>query len=288
MPAPPATSAARHVVVTGAGSGIGNAVARELVRRGHVVFGAAISDAEAQTLSRDLGERLTPFVVDVRDERSVQAAAAQVAGQLGDRPLHALLNIAGVISNGPLADLPADEFSGVLAVNLVGMHAMTRALLPQLRPGGRVINMSSASGSRTMPFTGAYSASKFGVEALSAAMRMEFAALGVDVVVVAPGLINTPMAGKIQADLAREPSLPEYREPLRRFLAAARESAEHGIPIERVVATIAGAVEAPRPRRRYDLHHSVLRDVVLMRLLPTGRREAIVRRRLALDPPGTT
>lgn len=277
------------VVLTGAGSGIGRATAERLLARGHTVLGGAISEEEAATLSAELGSGFSPFVVDVRDGASVQAAAGRIEELLAGRPLRALGNIAGVITNGPLVDLEPEVFTNVLAVNLVGMHAMTRALMPLLRAGDapRVVNMSSASGSRTLPFTGAYSASKFGVEALSSAMRMEFAPLGVRVVVVAPGLINTPMAGKIRHDLAEPPSLDVYREPLRRFLAGTEKSVANGVPLDRVVETITTAIEEPVPKPRYELHQSVLRDRVLLRVLPAGPREAIARRMLALGdgPP---
>lgn len=274
--------------LTGAGSGIGRAVAISLLAKGYEVFGSAISATEAAELRDALTGDIRPVEVDVRDEASVQAAAEQVADQLGDRPLRAVLNIAGIITNGPLVDLSAETFSQVLAVNLVGMHSVTRAFLPLLRdhPHARVINMSSASGSRTMPFTGAYSASKFGVEALSSAMRMEFAPLGVDVVVVAPGLINTPMAAQIKQDLGKPPSLPVYRDALRRFLERTETSIENGIPMQRVVDAIVEAVQELTPAKRYELHNNFLRDVVLMRILPTAHREAIVRKTLGLVAGG--
>jgi len=274
--------------LTGAGSGIGRAVAISLLVKGYEVFGSAISATEAAELRDALTGDIRPVEVDVRDEASVQAAAEQVADQLGDRPLRAVLNIAGIITNGPLVDLSAETFSQVLAVNLVGMHSVTRAFLPLLRdhPHARVINMSSASGSRTMPFTGAYSASKFGVEALSSAMRMEFAPLGVDVVVVAPGLINTPMAAQIKQDLEKSPSLPVYRDALRRFLERTETSIENGIPMQRVVDAIVEAVQELTPAMRYELHNNFLRDVVLMRILPTAHREAIVRKTLGLVAGG--
>ncbi len=269
-------------MVTGAGSGIGRAVASRLLERGYTVFGGAIDEAEAASLEAAPPGRLVPVVIDVRDEDSVQAAAERVRGELNGRPLHGLLNIAGVTSNGPLVDLSAETFAQVLAVNVVGMHATTRAFLPLQRAGGKVINMSSASGSRTLPFTGAYSASKFAVEALSSAMRMEFAPLGIDVVVVAPGLINTLMAGRIQEELAKPPSLTIYREPLRRFRERTEASVEKGIPIERVVEAIVGALEASDPSIRYELHNNFARDVLLMRVLPTRLREALVRKSLRL------
>lgn len=278
-----------NVVLTGAGSGIGKATAARLIGQGYRVFGGAISAAEAQILQAEFGPNFTPLLIDVRNEQSLTEAAARVARLIGNRRLTALLNIAGVIVNGPLLDLSAAQFGDVLAVNLVGMHSVTRAFLGLLgsdpqRSGaaGRIINMSSASGTRTMPFTGAYSASKFGVEALSAAMRMEFAPMGIDVVVIAPGLINTPMAGKIESDLRKPPSLPVYQEPLRRFLERTLAATAKGVPLERVVQLIVDAVDRPRPKPRYEIHNSFLRDAILMRALPVRQRDAIVTRLLAL------
>lgn len=275
----------RNIMLTGAGSGIGRATAVRLLEREYRVFGGAIDDEEANKLQSELGRHFTAVVVDVRREESVQKAASQVAGQLGDQPLSALLNFAGVIVNGPLVDLSANELSNVLAVNLVGTHSMTRAFLPLLSGGGRrgrVINMSSASGRRTMPFAGGYSASKFGVEALSTAMRMELRPLGVDVVVFAPGLIHTPMADKILTDLSKTPSLAVYEEPLRRFAHKTRESVKKGLPLDRVVEGIITMIETPSPKSSYEIHHSYLRDVLLMRAIPVKLREAIITRTLGL------
>lgn len=274
---------AESVFVSGAGSGIGRAVALLLVSEGYHVFGAAINDAEAASLSEAFApDTLTPIVLDVRSEKSVASAAKKVEKLLGDRNLKAVCNIAGVIVNGPLVDLSGDTFANVLAVNLVGAHNVTRALLPLMRPGGRVVNMSSASGVRTLPFTGAYSASKFGLEALTAAMRMEFAPLGIKATAVAPGLINTPMAAKIQEEARREPSLSVYVEPLKRFLAKSVKGAETGLPIGKVAQTVVNAITAEKVAPRYDIHQSFLQDAVLMRLMPIGLREAIVRRVLGL------
>jgi NAD(P)-dependent dehydrogenase (short-subunit alcohol dehydrogenase family) len=272
------------VLLTGAGSGIGHATAERLLRDGHRVFAGAVDAAEGERVAA-LGGRVVPLVFDVRDEASVRDAATEVAAALGPGRLRAVLNVAGVTVNGPLADLPADRFARLLAVNLVGVHAVTRAFLPLLaQPGGRVVNVSSSSGRRTLPFAGAYSASKFGVEALSTALRMELAPLGVHVTVVAPANIDTPMAARIKEELSRPPSLAVHREPLRRFLAGTERTFADGVPVAEVADTLATAVDAPRPRRRYELHNAYLRDVVLMRALPVGLREALVRRTLGLVP----
>ncbi len=282
----------RAVLITGAASGIGKATATQLLADGYRVFGGVLLAEEAHGLQTELGPGFTPVQMDVRDEHSLAEAATLVAKALGNQRLNALLNCAGIISNGPLADLSASTFSDVLAVNLVGLHATTRAFLPLLgsdpqRAGapGRILNISSASGRRTMPFTGAYSASKFGVEALSTAMRMEFRPLGIGVVVIAPGLVHTPMANHIQRDLQKPPSLPLYQEPLRRFLELSQEATRKGIPIDRVVQTITTALRHPRPKPRYELHNNFFRDAILMRALPVRLRDAIVARTLAMQVP---
>lgn len=277
---------ARNIMLTGTGSGIGRALAERLVGAGHTVVGGVISSEEGDAIAHALGPRFHPVVIDVRSESSAQQAALQVSALLNQEPLSGLANIAGVITNGPLMDLDAQTFQNVLAVNVVGVHNVTRAFLPLLRQAGRatVVNMSSASGSRTMPFTGAYSASKFAVEALSTAMRLEFAPVGIAVSVVAPGMIHTPMAEQIHSDLRKPSSDPVYAVPLQHFLGGAVKASRHSIPMERVVSVFEAALTSGRPAIRYALHNNFLQDVVLLRMLPIRVRDAIIRRVLGLNP----
>ena len=124
-----AAQAPRTVLVTGAASGIGKAAATRLLAEGYTVFGGVLLADEVQQLQATMGPNFTAVQMDVRDENSLTVAAAQVAGALGTRRLGALLNCAGIITNGPLVDLSARTFADVLAVNVVGMHAATRAFL---------------------------------------------------------------------------------------------------------------------------------------------------------------
>ena len=271
-------------MVMGAGSGVGRAVTERLLGRGYTVFGSAIDSDEAAALTATLRGDFVPVLVDVRDEDSVAQAAYSVAARLDGRPLQALLNIAGVVTNGPLLDLPARTFQDVLAVNVVGMHAMTRAFAPMLREHGqpRIINMSSASGQRVVPFTGVRRQQVRGGGALQRD-AYGLAPLGITVVVIAPGLMQTPMAAKIRQGLARPPSLPVYREPLRRFLEGTEQALAHGIPVSNVVDAIVSSIEERDPPLRKALYHRRGRDVLLARVLPARRREAKVRRSLGLD-----
>jgi NAD(P)-dependent dehydrogenase (short-subunit alcohol dehydrogenase family) len=279
----------RTAVVTGAGSGVGRAVVERLLAEGYTVFGSAIHREEAAELSQAMRGDFAPVIVDLRDEETVGRAAQEVRVRLGGRPLKALLNIAGVVTNGPLLDLPARTFNDVLAVNVVGVHSMTRAFVPLLseheRP--RIINMSSSSGRRAMPFTGAYAASKFALEGLSSAMRMELAPLGIDVVVIAPGLMQTPMAARIREGLAEPPSLPVYREPLQRFLAGTERALANGVPVPQVVDAIVASVEEAHPPLRKALTQGRRRNAVRMQLQSVRKREAAVRRSLGLEARDT-
>lgn len=271
-----------NILITGAGSGIGQAVTERLAAKGYRVFAGAINDDEAKTVAEIDGD-VTPLVFDITDSAAVEGAVATIRDALGpDDGLDVVFNIAGMTTNGPLADLTTETFSHVLAVNLVGTHTVTRAALSLLHRGSRVINMSSSSGTRTMPFTGAYSASKFGLEALTNAMRMEFAPLGIDVIVIAPANINTPMAAKIKELLAQPPSLSVYTEPMRRFLDETTKTFANGVPLADVADTIVTAAETDKPKRRYELHNNYFRDAILMRRLPVGVREFAVRSKLKL------
>lgn len=280
-----------HVFITGAGTGIGHAAAEGLLERGFRIVGTAVNDAEAARLRSEWSRfdgRFSIQVLDVRDEAAVEAAAAEVAQLLGDERPQAVINVAGVIVNGPLLDLDAASFSNVLAVNVVGMHNVTRALLPHIARGGRIVNVSSQSGRRVAPFTGAYGASKHAVEALSTAMRMEFAPLGIRVSVIAPGQVRTPMAEAILEHLSRQPTSDLYAEPMRRFTKVTREMFDAGLPIERVAQALIHAATDAKPELRYDLPANVVRDKFLMRMIPVRPREAIVRRALALQDKGQT
>ena len=161
----------KQVVITGVSTGIGYACVKLLLSREFRVDGSVRNQSDAGRLQRDFGERFVPLLFDVTDEETVQAEAAKVSEHLGTNMLDGLVNNAGIEVAGPLAHLPTDQFQHQLEVNLVGPFIVTKAFLPLLgadpaRKGipGRIVNISSAGGKIAGPFTGAYSASKFGLE----------------------------------------------------------------------------------------------------------------------------
>ena len=207
----------KHVLITGVSSGIGYATAAALLKQGFLVFGSVRQAEDAERLSGEFGRHFTPLLFDVTREEQIHAAAAQVARDVGDEGLWGLVNNAGISLPGPLSEIPASMLRKHLEINVMGVFHVTRAFLPSLgappsgrqRPG-RIINMSSTSGRVAFPFMGAYAASKHALEALSDSWRRELMLYGVDVIVIQPGSIQTPIWDKASA-VYREMPASDYR-----------------------------------------------------------------------------
>ncbi|WP_241518147.1 MULTISPECIES: SDR family NAD(P)-dependent oxidoreductase [Cyanobium] len=193
MPAP-------TVLVTGASSGIGAATARLLLERGWRVFAAA-RRLEAMEPLAALGAEV--MALDLSDEHSRRELAEQLTAKVG--ALDALVNNAGFGEVGPLETLPLDRARAIFEVNVFGLMGLTQQLLPAMRERGRgrIVNISSIAGRWVSPGSGWYGASKFALEALSDALRLELKAFGVSVVVVEPGVIATDFAN-VAAPRSRE------------------------------------------------------------------------------------
>ena len=178
------------VLVTGASTGIGEATVLHLRELGFDPIAAVRKDEDAERLE---GRGLRTTRIDVTD--ADQIAAARDA--LGDEPLAGLVNNAGIAVAAPLEFLPIDRLRQQLEINLIGQAAVTQAFLPALRRArGRIINVSSIGGRVGLPLVGAYNASKFGLEGLSDSLRRELRPLGVDVILIEPGGVKTPIWNK--------------------------------------------------------------------------------------------
>src|SRR5262245_29141737 len=181
------------VIVTGASTGIGEATALHLRELGYDVRAGVRKDEDFERLG---GLGLTPLHLDVIDAGSIAAARSEV----GDGPLAGLVNNAGVAVAGPLEFIPIDRLREQLEVNLIGQIAVTQAFLSGLRAGrGRIVNVSSIGGRVALPFLGPYAASKFGLEGVSDSLRRELRPQGVEVILVEPGGVKTPIWKKSTA-----------------------------------------------------------------------------------------
>jgi NAD(P)-dependent dehydrogenase (short-subunit alcohol dehydrogenase family) len=279
----------RLAVVTGASSGIGQATARALAERGHHVLAGVRRSADTAELA---GDNIEPVILDITDSDAIAALADRIDQDQAHRPLAALVNNAGIAVNAPVETLPMAEWRRQFEVNFFGQIAVTQALLPALLAArGRIVNVSSIGGLVAGPTFGAYSASKFALEAASDALRREVGRLGVRVIVIEPGTVATPIWGKGLAT-AEEIVGATPAERLARYtdlIDAARQRAEtlerDGIDPADAARVIADALTARRPRTRY----LVGRDAKLMGriagLLPDRAVDWLIARNLGLRAP---
>jgi NAD(P)-dependent dehydrogenase (short-subunit alcohol dehydrogenase family) len=277
------------VVITGASTGIGRACALELDRRGFRVFAGVRSDAAAGQLRAEASSRLTPVSIDVTIGDMIAAAAKTVADAVGDAGLAGLVNNAGVAVSGPLELTSIDELRRQLEVNVIGQVAVTQAFLPLLRKAkGRIVNMSSINGGLAPPYMSPYSASKFALEAITDALRLELRRFGIRVSAVEPGAITTPIWEKAvtAADHLADNVDPAAMALYDADLTAMRKLVDHLVrsasPVERVVKAVVHALTARRPKAHYYLGWSVQSCFTSLRILPDCLRDWIVRKTIGL------
>jgi NAD(P)-dependent dehydrogenase (short-subunit alcohol dehydrogenase family) len=265
------------VLVTGTSSGIGEATARRLARAGWRVLAGVRAAADADRLR---GERIEPVTIDVTEPTTIAA----VAERLGDEPLDGLVNNAGTALAMPLEFLPLEQLRGQLEVNLVGHVAVTQALLPNLRAArGRIVNVGSIAGRSALPFLGAYAASKHALEAVTDVWRVELRPFGIEVTVIEPGTIATPIwrkGGERYQELATD--LPQeldelYGERMAAFRAAAAAAGRRAEPADDVAAVIERALTEDRPKARYVVGRDARRRAMVERL-PARLRDRVYER----------
>lgn len=280
---------ASAVVVTGASSGIGKAIALELAQRGFVVFAGvrAAEDEEALRSETVLGPgQLRPVRLDVTDQeqlalvtQTVENEAAQLAGVVSN---------AGIAVAAPLEFVPLEDLRQQLEVNVVGAVATIQSFMPLIRRSqGRIVMVGAISGLVSSRLLGAYAASKFALEAVSDALRRELSQWGIPVSLVEPGRIATPIWSKSLADanerIARMPpeAVGYYQDLMDEVLDGAREVEVKGTPPSAVARAVYRALTERRPRTRYfvgaDAHlvnvlRRVLSDPMLDRLIKATRR----------------
>ena len=240
------------VLVTGASSGIGEATALHLDELSFTVFAGVRRDEDGKALAARASDRLTPIRLDVTDPDSIAAAARVVEDATSGR-LFALVNNAGLSVSGPLELLPVAQIEALMQVNIIGLMAVTKALLPLLRRSrGRIVNISSGHGLLAVPDKSAYAASKFAVQAISDALRVELMPFGVAVSCLAVGKVETAVLGKILAEreaMVRDadPEVAELYRPLWEFFD--REVKDlPGIPPVEVARIVAETLTAAKPR----------------------------------------
>ncbi|BDA49900.1 Uncharacterized oxidoreductase YbbO [Coccomyxa sp. Obi] len=269
------TTAKRCVVVTGASSGIGLGTVRVLVQAGYHVCGSVRRAADGERLCAEFCDDFTPLLFDVTDSAAVKKAADQVRELLGGHTLFGLVNNAGVAFHGPLMYQPISEFVRNIEINLTGTLIVTQAFLPLLGadrmltgPPGRIIMVSSIAGKFAAPFIGAYAASKHGLEGMSASLRRELMLFGIDVIIVGPGAVVTPIWDKAEShDVSAYEGTPYY-DALSKFGKLMVDDGRSGHTPEHIGRGIQKALAVARPAARYAIVANRLAKWTLPLLLP--------------------
>ena len=281
--------ASKHVVVTGVSSGIGEAIVKTLCAQGMKVFGSVRKLADAASLLATLGDQFVPLVFDVTDAAAVQTARDHVAARIGKQTLLGLVNNAGFAEAGPLLEQPVADFRRHIEANLIGPLVVTQAFAGMLgaeggRDGapGRILNMSSVAGRIGLPFLGAYVASKHGLEGMSETLRRELLVYGIDVILIGPGNVNTPIWDKAEkADLSKYQH-SVYHPHLVRFRELVIRGGRLGHTSEHISRVVLQALTTSTPAARYAVVQGPLQNWALPTLLPKRMVDGIFAKVLGL------
>jgi NAD(P)-dependent dehydrogenase (short-subunit alcohol dehydrogenase family) len=279
----------KSVLITGVSSGIGLDTTRELIEHDYHVFGSVRTKSDARKLSDKFGEKFTPLIFDVCEVTAIVSAAMQVKEKLGNQLLSGLINNAGIVVAGPLMHIPHDELQKQFDVNVYGVMNVIREFLPLLgainnnnQTPGRIINISSVSGSITYPFIGPYAASKHALESLSEALRRELMLYGIDVILIIPGNTDTLVWDKAK-------STPEYKgTDYESIILNLREGLLGGkiddaLPVEKVSRLIHYALRVRKPKNRYIILKHKFMGWYLPKFLPDRWLDKMIANRLGIN-----
>jgi short-subunit dehydrogenase len=223
----------QSILITGASSGIGKACALHLDQSGFKVYAGVRKASDGEALREEASENLQPVILDVTKTDTIQAVLELISRD-SDYPFFGLVNNAGIGISGVLEATPETELRKLLEVNVVGLHAVTRACLPLLRKQtGRIINIGSSAGFIAGPGASSYAASKFAVRAISDSLRLELQPFGMSVSLVAPGAIKSDIWDKAKAykDELRKSLAPELLEAYKLFITAGDKLVDQIKPI---------------------------------------------------------
>ncbi|MEZ5056856.1 MAG: SDR family NAD(P)-dependent oxidoreductase [Saprospiraceae bacterium] len=245
------------VLITGVSTGIGLDASKAFLKEGFHVFGTVRKLEDAQPLQILGKEAFTPLLLDVRFQDQIDAAYKIVKDKVGSHGLSLLINNAGLAVNGPLMHLEIEQIDFQMDVNLLGPIRMVQTFgnllgvgFDSKYPKGRIFNVSSISGCISRPFLGPYSASKFALEAISDAMRVEFSVYNVPVVVIQPGPVKTPIWTKAREDQGRFQDT-DYAPIFNRMGKAVDTISKGAIEVGQVTKVILKAFYAKKPKTRY-------------------------------------
>ncbi|MEI4234491.1 SDR family NAD(P)-dependent oxidoreductase [Roseovarius sp. D22-M7] len=271
----------RIILITGCSSGIGLDAARTLRARGWRVFASCRKEIDCERLR---GEGFDAPRIDYEDEGSIASGLAEVL-EATDWRLDVLFNNGAYAIPGPVEDMPADAMRAIFQANLIGWHELTRRVIPVMRAqgSGRIVQCSSVLGLVAMKWRGAYVATKFALEGLSDAMRLELAGTGIDVSIIDPGPIDTAFRKNAilqfekWIDWENSARVEEYRDSLLDTLYKGSSRGPQW-PASAVTKALVHAAEARRPKLRYHVTTPTRVMAILRRILPARALDWVLKK----------
>jgi short-subunit dehydrogenase len=262
----------KYVLVTGTSSGIGYGAAKELIGRGYYVFGSVRRKEDGERVRSELSEKFIPLVFDVTDQAAIDHSVEEVRTYLGNSGLAGLVNNSGVSVSGPIEHLDIEKVAHNFNVNVLGIFRVTKAFLPLLgtqnnhpTQPGRILNIGSIAGKICAPYMAPYTGTKHAVEGISHCMRRELLPYGIDVIIVGPGGVQTPIWDKSSL---KEFKQTKYMGSMVKFFTHFVNSGRNGMSLEECSQKIADIFESRKPKVRYALVQRKLRSWVLPLIMP--------------------
>jgi NAD(P)-dependent dehydrogenase (short-subunit alcohol dehydrogenase family) len=279
----------KSIVITGTSTGIGYASSKLFIENGYRVFGSVRNEADADKVSSELGSNFVPLIFDVTDEAAVKNSVKIVEDQIGDQKLSGLINNAGLGVIGTIQSLSAEQFKYQFDVNVLGVFHCCQAYLDLLgadknRKGdpGKIINISSISGEIGMPFMSAYNMSKFGLEGFSEGIRRELLMYGIDVVVIAPGPVKTPIWKKInQKDEVRKYDNSDFRVSVSRAMKMTEKMEQAGCEPSVIAERALSIIKNTKNKTRYRIDPTRMQNIMLQ-MFPKRMADRMIAKRMKI------
>ncbi|MFN8671196.1 MAG: SDR family oxidoreductase [Candidatus Sericytochromatia bacterium] len=272
----------KYILVTGASTGIGRGIVEDLADKGYNVFATVRKDSDFETLA-NLSSKIIPVKMDVTDYDSILKAKEIVKEKLGTNKLYSLINNAGIAVSGPMELISVEELRRQFEVNYFGVVNTTQVFFELLdKNNSKIINMSSVGGKVASPFMGPYNASKFALEAMSDSLRRELFNSNIEVIVIQPGMIETPIwdkAEEIDVDKYRDSA---YIETLEKMKDKIIEKGKNSAPVELVSRTIIDILGRKTNKTRYWVSGAPIVEVFIPRMLPDKAVDFIVNKFIRL------
>jgi hypothetical protein len=271
----------KYVLVTGSSTGIGRNISEKLALEGYKVFATARKDEDLNSLGKI--DNVIPIKMDVTDYNSILQAKSEISNHLGNNKLFSIINNAGIAIGGPIELIPIEELRKQFEVNYFGVVNVIQVFFPLLDDKhSKIINMSSVGGKVANPFMGPYNSSKFALEALSDSLRRELLGTNIDVIVVEPGRIVTPIWDKAEDIDPEKYKNSRYYNVLTRVKKFIIDRGKLGAQPDIVSNTILDILSRKKNKARYWVSSKPLVEVFIPRILPDRILDKVIKRFLRI------